>query len=85
MTLKERVDRLENIVKTQDENLVKLLENLPMIIENILKEKDQKGMQIIDPHQNFPSSSLFFKKVDYFVDRDISFLERYDLRCVTKF
>ena len=51
MTLKERVDRLENIVKTQDENLVKLLENLPMIIENIFKEKDQKGMHIIDPHQ----------------------------------
>ena len=57
MTLKERVDRLENIVKTQDENLVKLLENLPMIIENILKEKDQKGMHIIDPHQKIVETS----------------------------
>ena len=28
-----------------------------MIIENILKEKDQKGMHIIDPHQKIVETS----------------------------
>ena len=39
MTLKEKVSRLEKIVDQNEKNLIKLLENLPTIIENIVKQK----------------------------------------------
>ena len=47
-------------------------------------ERQLNNVLIIDPNQNFPSASLFFKNFDYFIDKKISFLKRYNLTCATE-
>jgi|8_EtaG_2_1085327.scaffolds.fasta_scaffold101588_2 hypothetical protein len=42
MTLKEKVSKLEKRLEQNEENLIILMENLPTVIENIVKQKFNK-------------------------------------------